>query len=1040
MELGGWAKVFLCILLVVPVAHAIPISTCGELQNISLDRFGEYFLVTDIDCSDTPTWNGGAGFEPIEGSGQPFEGVLDGRGFTISHVYINYTGQEGNHWGLFTRIGADGSVFNLTIENITVISETSASFVGGLTGVLSGVVRDVSVQGNITVNATRVGGLAGMTNFQAQILRARTNITIVSQDENVGGLVGEVRNGVIRQSSATGTIEGRGTVGGLVGWAGGVFLWNPASGFIEIQESFSHGPVFAEGIAGGLVGNARDGVRIQNSFSTANVTRTGTANLFGGLLGTCFNATIHDSYATGWVNGTGSILVGGLTGRNDDLCVAENSFWDTQTTNQSTSDLGVGKTTAELQNISTFRDTATVGLDDAWSLTYNIVRPRTTWVIDDGNDYPQLAWTQDADLPLFVCSVVESPSCPLDYAHLIGLQNGQGGVDNAHAQLSNPLRRMNVSFTSDTPTRITVADDGSVRILYHMFVRSLSPTGELLWEQAHFPANTVTIDSDGNTYYPTGNNLRAYKISPSGDVVWMVQFPGETRAVAVDEDQNAYVVGRDDSIQLLYKINSTGQQEWNVTLNATVIEVAYSPGRVHVSGNEVLWNFDTEGNLQWFYNSTDGWLYRALAADAEGNTYASSQGSALIKLNSTGDVVWETFPGSFYIARGTLRVDEDQYIYGSTSDGRVVKVYPDGALKWLLEPDNTPGGVAVDQNGRIYVTQGDFLDIYRDLHIPEYANSLCCLGGANTLTNMCGETAFYLSRDNNAQVQSPSIGTYPEPVCLSQPLWNFTCVTREGSCEQEEFCVASMSAEDNAHISTCGNYAFSVCCGAIQIVPDVPELLTPEDGENTSEVRQPEFTWTSVEFASYYTLNITAPDTCSSISLMNLSATSYTPPSTLCTDREYNWTVRACTADDVCSDWAAPFSFEIPSVISIEFTQSAVDFGTLDASTSEETVERNTIDDAPDPLRVRNTGNVLVAYDFRALTTLWENEALGTEYFQFRDQTAASWNNISSTAQDVFTGLGIESERDIEIRVQVPVLEPPGAKSSTVQVIAEMSE
>jgi hypothetical protein len=50
---------------------------------------------------------------------------------------------------------------------------------------------------------------------------------------------------------------------------------------------------------------------------------------------------------------TGLDYVGGLVGRNYQGTVS-NSFWDTETSGQATSDGGTGKTTTEMQNTATF--------------------------------------------------------------------------------------------------------------------------------------------------------------------------------------------------------------------------------------------------------------------------------------------------------------------------------------------------------------------------------------------------------------------------------------------------------------------------------------------------------------------------------------------------------------------------------------------------------------------------------------------------------------------------------------------------------------
>jgi hypothetical protein len=74
-------------------------------------------------------------------------------------------------------------------------------------------------------------------------------------------------------------------------------------------------------------------------------------------------------------------------GWNDDGGV-DNSFWDTETSGQATSDGGTGKTTAEMQDIATFSG---VG----WNITA-VANPSTRnlsciWNIVDDETYPFLS-------------------------------------------------------------------------------------------------------------------------------------------------------------------------------------------------------------------------------------------------------------------------------------------------------------------------------------------------------------------------------------------------------------------------------------------------------------------------------------------------------------------------------------------------------------------------------------------------------------------------------------------------------------------------
>ena len=119
---------------------------------------------------------------------------------------------------------------------------------------------------------------------------------------------------------------------------------------------------------------------IRNCYSTATV--EGTSNV-GGLCGWNYESTIRNCYATGSVSGNG--YVGGLCGING-LGTIANCFWDIETGGPDNG-LGTPLSTVEMKMTSTFF---------IWGVCGN----EGIWTIDDGNDYPRLAWQNLPGEPL----------------------------------------------------------------------------------------------------------------------------------------------------------------------------------------------------------------------------------------------------------------------------------------------------------------------------------------------------------------------------------------------------------------------------------------------------------------------------------------------------------------------------------------------------------------------------------------------------------------------------------------------------------------
>jgi hypothetical protein len=84
---------------------------------------------------------------------------------------------------------------------------------------------------------------------------------------------------------------------------------------------------------------------------------------------------------------TGDEHVGGLVGQNL-YGVVSNSFWDTQTSGQGSSDGGTGNTTEEMMDITPFTG---AGWDIA-DINSGQTNPDYTWNIVDTVTYPFLSW------------------------------------------------------------------------------------------------------------------------------------------------------------------------------------------------------------------------------------------------------------------------------------------------------------------------------------------------------------------------------------------------------------------------------------------------------------------------------------------------------------------------------------------------------------------------------------------------------------------------------------------------------------------------
>jgi len=216
-------------------------------------------------------------------------------------------------------------------------------------------------------------GLNGTFNGQGYEIRDLFINRPFERDVGLFGVVNE--GGVIKDISAVNvTVVGENHVAGLVGRNRGI-----------VSNSYSSGNVTGEQWgAGGLVGTMESSRgAVSNSYSTCNVIGS---SAIGGLVGWNDQGTVSNSYSTGSV--TGDLGVGGLVGINGRGTVS-NSFWDVQTSGQTRSAGGTGKTTAKMQDITTFSGAG-------WSIigvpNPGIRNSSYIWNIADGQTYPFLSW------------------------------------------------------------------------------------------------------------------------------------------------------------------------------------------------------------------------------------------------------------------------------------------------------------------------------------------------------------------------------------------------------------------------------------------------------------------------------------------------------------------------------------------------------------------------------------------------------------------------------------------------------------------------
>lgn len=281
----------------------------------TLSAAKSYKLLADIDLSDNPVT--GSGFSPawescvVPGSNfMPIGRTYDGTTCGSGHIPdANFDGNGHSIKGLRIRnplaltagfYGTLPSGGRHQIQRLTFID--SVVYGRGSTGTVAGLAKNAHFRDIVLVNPLvhaplydRIGGLVGETEAGSIQNVSISNLNLTGRDY-VGGLVGNsifsITSPSITKAYVNGIINGRGTVGGIVG------IHNSATAgtLATISNSRFSGSInTSDRYAGGLVGWAYT-TRIENSYAQAafNSTFNGSAYL-GGIVGYFVDNTVSGS-------------------------------------------------------------------------------------------------------------------------------------------------------------------------------------------------------------------------------------------------------------------------------------------------------------------------------------------------------------------------------------------------------------------------------------------------------------------------------------------------------------------------------------------------------------------------------------------------------------------------------------------------------------------------------------------------------------------------------------------------------------------------
>ena len=262
-----------------------------------------------------------------------FCGTLDGNGYSVNNLTIY--NENTFYTGLFACVDKEGTVKNLTLENVNLIG---TNYIGGIAGYALGSVTDCSVSGAITYlnkNEYKVflGGVAGRAENNLNGCTANVSITAEQSAETYAGGIAGYYVYYTEQADAALTISAVSALkiaSNADVYAGGIFGYIASK--TKLANCYATGNVtvsstFTGVYGGGLVGQSFCSSTLTNCYATGNVTvsstSTSTGVYGGGLVGQLDGSssdTLTNCYATGDVtvsstSTSASVYGGGLVGQ-----------------------------------------------------------------------------------------------------------------------------------------------------------------------------------------------------------------------------------------------------------------------------------------------------------------------------------------------------------------------------------------------------------------------------------------------------------------------------------------------------------------------------------------------------------------------------------------------------------------------------------------------------------------------------------------------------------------------------------------------------
>ncbi len=229
------------------------IATAGDLQCVRDNLAAHYEIVNDFDAADIE-------FIPVGTATEPFTGVINGNGHTISNLTVGVT--SGRYNALFSYLD------NATIKDVTFLNPTVIKSDEPYCGLVAAQMQRSTLSNvhaiGLNVESSNGGEFGGLVN-SATLNSVITDCSVTNASINlpnattVGGIVAETRtNSTIAASAFSGSIAAKAVVGGILGTSG------PNAG--NISDCHVDADITGGHLVGGIVGDMDQRVTVDHCY------------------------------------------------------------------------------------------------------------------------------------------------------------------------------------------------------------------------------------------------------------------------------------------------------------------------------------------------------------------------------------------------------------------------------------------------------------------------------------------------------------------------------------------------------------------------------------------------------------------------------------------------------------------------------------------------------------------------------------------------------------------------------------------------------